>query len=162
MKDIAGIFDSRIEAERALNELLNRGFSESDISIIMSDKTKTKFFGDSGHGAAEGGLAGAALGGALGALAAALVAVGTVVIPGAGLVVAGPIVAALSGAGAGATVGGLAGALGGAGFDAAEASKFEDAVKAGKAVLVVQVDNEEESRTAHTVLASYNATTKAA
>lgn len=65
-----------------------------------------------GHKAAEGAGIGGAIGGSLAAIAAAVAAVGTTLtFPGIGLVVAGPMAAAIAGAGIGAVTGGLVGAL---------------------------------------------------
>jgi hypothetical protein len=165
MKYVAGIFDSRMEAEQALAELLNAGVERDKISLIMTDQTKGKLFSstdDEGTRAAKGAAAGAAIGGALGALVAGLTAVGSIVVPGAGLLAAGPIVAALSGAGAGAAVGGLSGALVRAGIAAAEANRYEEEVKAGKAVVIVHPANDNEALTSHDIMRAHHALTEAA
>lgn len=65
-----------------------------------------------GNKAAEGAGIGGAIGGSLAAIAAAVAAVGTTItFPGIGLVVAGPMAAAIAGAGIGAVTGGIVGAL---------------------------------------------------
>ena len=66
-------------------------------------------------------------GGALAAIAAAA----TVAVPGLGLLVAGPIAAALAGAGAGAVVGGGIGALVGAGIPEERVKEYESGLKEG-------------------------------
>ncbi len=165
MKYVAGIFDSRFEAEQALAELMTAGVERDKISLIMTDETKSKLFNmtdDEGEKTAKGAAAGAAIGGALGALIAGLTAVGSVVIPGAGLLVAGPIVAALSGAGAGAAVGGLSGALIRAGISAAEASRYAEEVREGKVVVLVHPANDNEALATHDIMRLHNALTDAA
>jgi hypothetical protein len=111
MTKIAGVFDSKMEAEQAIANLLETGFTRNDMSLILSDNVRHSVFAspedDQDIKAAMGGVAGALIGGALGALLASLTLVGVVVVPGVGLLATGPIVAALSGAGAGAIVGGL-------------------------------------------------------
>ncbi len=154
---ITGIFDSRIEAERAVTDLLTAGFTQSEISLLVSDRTRATMFNETTANnntahidtnvagaprvstveAERGGLAGATVGGALGAIAAGLTAGGLLVIPGVNLLVAGPLVAAFAAGGAGATIGGIAGALLGAGFSDSDAKTSESELAAGKAVLTV-------------------------
>ncbi len=98
------------DAENAYQELLKRGFTTDQINILMSDETRAQNEGtktELGNKAAEGTGVGAAVGGTVGAILGAVAAVGTgLAIPGLGLVIAGPIVAALAGAGAGGATGG--------------------------------------------------------
>jgi len=116
---VTGLFPDRRSAEHAYSAITSRGYAKDDINLVMSDQTRKAHFPntdnvdtDLGNKAAEGAGVGGAIGGTLGAIAAAIAAVGTsLVIPGLGLVVAGPIVAALAGAGAGGVAGGLVGAL---------------------------------------------------
>jgi hypothetical protein len=95
------------QANEILTHLRNLGFSSSEISVLLKDKD-TKNISvreDAVRGARKGVLAG----GILGALAGLTVLTVPVLGP---LVVAGPIVSALSGAAAGGVVGGLAGGSG--------------------------------------------------
>lgn len=146
MTNVAGIFDSKTEANEAVSTLLNTGFKKEDISLIVSDNARHTIFAaptdDEGNRAARGGTAGALFGGALGALVASLAAVGSIVVPGVGLLAAGPIVAILSGVGVGAAAGGLSGALISAGFAVDEAKHYENEIKHGKAVIVVHTTDE--------------------
>jgi hypothetical protein len=72
----------------------------------MSSDTRNQHFGVvTGSKASEGAAAGAAAGGAIGALVLGLAAVGSIAVPGIGLLAAGPLVAALAGAGAGGASG---------------------------------------------------------
>ncbi|MBY0407630.1 MAG: hypothetical protein K2Q01_08050, partial [Rickettsiales bacterium] len=140
MTNVSGIFNSKYEADQAVSRLLNDNFKTSEISLLMTDRTRDTLFtstDDEATRAAKGGVTGAAIGGALGALIAGLTAVGSIVVTGGSVLVAGPIVAALSGAGAGGIVGGLGGALINAGFAADEANQFEEEINSGKAVVVV-------------------------
>lgn len=165
MKSVAGIFDSSLAADRSVSELLAEGFSNSDISLLMSEATRDKLFSstdDEAERVAKGGLAGAAIGGTLGALLAGLTTVGVIFLPGAGLLAVGPVVAALSGAGAGATVGGLSGALISAGFAADEANTYEEDLKRGKAVVIVHAGDENRAAIARAILRNSGAATRAA
>src|SRR5947199_10298167 len=95
---VTGLFQSRAAAEAAVDALIKRGYTRDEISVLMSDATKSKEFAvETRTHAADGAGIGGAVGGAVGAVLAAIVAVGTsVAIPGLGLIVAGPIVAALA------------------------------------------------------------------
>lgn len=165
MKNVAGIFDSSLAADRSVSELLAEGFSKDDISLIMSEATRDRIFSstdDEANRVAKGGLTGAAFGGALGAILAGLTTVGIIIAPGAGLLAVGPVVAALSGAGAGAAVGGLSGALISAGFAADEANRFEEELKRGKAVVLVHTSDDRKAVIAESVLRISGAIVKAA
>ena len=138
---VTGLYTSPESANRAYEGLTTKhGYKADDISVMMSDNTRMKHFGDvkpgtelsGGTKAAEGLGKGAAIGGGIGAALAALFAVGTsVVIPGLGLVVAGPIAAALAGAGAGGATGGIIGALVGAGIPEDRAKEYERGLNDG-------------------------------
>jgi uncharacterized membrane protein len=148
---VTGSFNNREEMERAYNKLEELGYTKDEIDVIMTDETRKKHFikGETkiGNKALEGTGAGAVIGGSVGAVAAIIAAIGTsLVIPGLGLVVAGPLAAAIAGAGAGAASGGLIGALVGAGLTEERARVYEKDLKSGKIVLNVHVHNEEEAK----------------
>lgn len=67
-------------------------------------------------------------------------------IPGLGLVIAGPIAAGLAGAGAGSITGGIIGALVGSGIPEARAKLYESGIKEGNIVIGVKPRNEEDAR----------------
>ena len=96
---------------------------------------------------ADGAGIGGAVGGTVGAVLATLVAVGTIVaIPPLGaLVVAGPFIAALAGAGAGAATGGLVGALVGAGIPEHRAKVYDAGLRAGGILLGVETKSGEDA-----------------
>ena len=135
---VTGIFKTRSSAERAVDGLVSNGFSRDDISLLMSDMTRGREFGvQMATKAPEGAAAGATVGGVLGAIAAGLVALGTIVVPGLGLLAAGPAVAVLAGLGAGAAAGGLTGALIGLGIPEHEAKFYNDVIEGGGILLGV-------------------------
>src|SRR5437667_3791891 len=115
---VSGLFKTRAAAEAAVDAIIKRGYTRDDISVLMSDSTRDKEFAVQTRSHAADGLGiGGAIGGTVGAVVLAIVAVGTtIVIPGLGLFVAGPIAAALAGAGAGGVTGGLIGLLIGTGI----------------------------------------------
>src|SRR6476619_5871909 len=131
------------QAGSVVDRLKAAGFSNSDISVLMPDRSGTKDFAvdnstKAPEGAATGAGTGAVIGGGLGWLAG----IGALAIPGLGpLIAAGPIVAALAGAGAGGAIGGLAGALVGMGIPEYEAKRYEGRVKEGGILLSVHCDD---------------------
>jgi len=152
-------------ADRSVAELLDAGFTKDNISLIMSEQTRNKLFSstdDEANRAAKGAVSGAALETALGALIAGLTAAGTLVTSGGALLVSGPIVAVLSGAGVGAVSGGIAGALIREGFAADEANKYEEEIKRGKAIVIVHASDDIKAATARNIFHDSGATTKAA
>ncbi len=151
---LTGMFRDRESTENAYNSLQERGYSKDDINLIMSDDTRKKHFSgddakdtDLGTKAAEGAGKGSAIGGTVGAIVGVIAAVGTsLVIPGLGLVIAGPIAAGLAGAGAGSITGGVIGALVGAGIPEDRAKAYESGIKDGNIVMGVKPRNEDDAR----------------
>ena len=143
---VTALFKSKVAAESAVDALLKRGFSRDDISVLMSDATRTKEFAIQTRTHAADGLGiGAAAGGAVGAVLAAIAAVGTTLfLPGINLVIAGPIAAALAGAGAGGAAGGVIGALVGAGIPEYRAKVYEAGIKGGGILIGVEARSDEE------------------
>lgn len=141
---LTALFRSREDAEQAYNTLRNRGYSEHEINVLMSDETRDRYYKNAdykselGNKALEGTGAGAAIGGTLGAIIGGIAAIGTnVLLPGLGLVIAGPLAAALAGAGAGGFAGGLVGALIGWGIPEDRAKRYESGIREGGTVVGV-------------------------
>lgn len=135
-------------SESAYKSLRDRGYTDEEINVMMSDDTRKKYYGDGqtetelGSKALEGTGVGGAIGGTLGAIIAGIAAIGTnLVLPGLGLVVWGPIAAALAGAGVGGLTGGLVGALVGAGIPEDRAVVYEEGIKNGATVFGVHPKN---------------------
>ena len=148
---LTGLFRDRESSEGAYRALRDRGYSDDDINVIMSDETRDKYIADNpdselGNKSLEGAGVGSMIGGTLGALIGGIAAIGTnVLFPGLGLVVSGPILAALAGAGAGGATGGLAGALIGWGIPEDRAALYEGGVKEGGTVLGVTPRSSEDA-----------------
>jgi uncharacterized protein YjbJ (UPF0337 family) len=153
---VTGLYTSPESANRAYENLTTKhGYKADDISVMMSDDTRRKHFGDvkpgtelsGGTKAAEGLGKGAAIGGGVGAALAAIFAIGTsIAIPGLGLVVAGPIAAALAGAGAGGATGGLIGALIGAGIPEDRAREYERGINEGGILIGTRYRDQDHAR----------------
>jgi uncharacterized protein YjbJ (UPF0337 family) len=147
---VTGLFKDRESAERAYGSLSERGYGKDDVNLMMSDDTRNKYFSDDeselGTKAWEGAGKGAAIGGGVGATLGAIAAIGTTLaLPGLGLLIAGPIAAALAGGGAGALTGGLVGALIGHGIPEEHAKRYEQGIREGGIVMGVQPRNEEDA-----------------
>jgi hypothetical protein len=151
---VFGIYQSRPHVESAVEALRNAKFRMTDVSVLFPENLGTKDFAlEKGTKAPEGATAdggtGALLGGTLGWLAG----IGAITIPGIGpFLAAGPIVAALAGAGAGGAVGALAGTLIGMGLPEYEAKRYEGMIKKGSILLSVHCDNSDWVKSAKDVL----------
>ncbi|WP_079478574.1 general stress protein [Halobacillus salinus] len=150
-KIIGGVFSKVGQAERAITELQHHGYGSNDISVFAKDKSKVSVLEDemdtsvtsnkSGRGknAGKGAGLGAVSGGALGGIGGLIAGLGLLAIPGIGqIAAAGPIAAALTGAGIGAGGGGIVGALVGAGMPEHEAQHYENHLKNGKIIVIVE------------------------
>jgi hypothetical protein len=137
---VVGVFDDRGQAEKAVRELRDAGFSKEQIGFAMRGSAADEGGEDTSvihstpfhtyAGGVTGTVAGGVLGGLLGTLASA-------VIPGIGPVVgAGLLVMIVSGA----YVGGVAGALIGMGIPEEEAHQYHREFEAGRALVTVKVD----------------------
>ncbi len=144
---MTGMFRDRESTENAYRSLRDRGYTDDEINVLMSEDTRNKYWGPDaepdttgvGTKALEGSGVGAMVGGTLGAIIGGIAAIGTnLVLPGVGLVVAGPIAAALAGAGAGGLTGTLAGALIGWGIPEERANLYETGIREGGTVLGVR------------------------
>jgi hypothetical protein len=145
-KLVTGLFKNKIAAEAAVDALLKRGYSRDEISVLMSDATRSKEFAlQTRSHAADGAGIGGVVGGAVGAVLAAIAAVGsTIFLPGINLVIAGPIAAALAGAGAGGATGGLIGGLIGAGIPEYRAKVYDAGLRGGGILLGVEARSDDD------------------
>ncbi|MBD2502413.1 general stress protein [Anabaena azotica] len=140
-----GVFPHRRDAEAALTELRDAGFSMNQVSLIAKDSSGGTGAGANiGHGnkADEGAKAGAATGGALGGLGGLLVGLGALAIPGVGPVIAGgaaatAIATTLAGGAIGAAAGGIAGGLVGLGIPEDRAKVYSDRFQRGEYLVIV-------------------------
>ncbi|MEH3086390.1 MAG: hypothetical protein PGN26_07610 [Xylophilus ampelinus] len=152
---VTGLFRDRESAEQAYDAVAERGYGRDDVNLVVSDAGRQRHFADTDHGrvetelgnkAAEGAGIGGAIGGGVGAVVAAIAAAGTsLVLPGLGLVVAGPLAAAVAGAGAGAAGGGLVGALIGWSIPEERVKHYEAGLKEGGILLGVHPRNDEDA-----------------
>lgn len=156
MEIVTGVFESRTDAERAVDQLRSLGIPQEQIGLITPESqpenveksvpiTDTE---EPGMGRAMG----AAVGGAMGAAGGATVglAVATLAIPGIGPLVAfGMLGAALLGtvgAAAGAAVGDSVEEQLGEGVPHEDVFLYEDALRHGRSVVIAHVNEDQEDR----------------
>ncbi|MBV9406821.1 MAG: DUF3341 domain-containing protein [Acidobacteriaceae bacterium] len=139
---VFGIYRTRDMAETAVDRLLESGFRNEDISVLLQDNVGTKDFAhEKQTKAPEGTTTGAVAGGAIGGTLGLLAGIGALAIPGLGpFIAAGPIMATLAGIGSGGVVGGVIGALVGMGIPEYEAKRYEGRIKEGGILLSVHCD----------------------
>lgn len=162
-KMLFAAFQNRDDAHRAVEELSNHGFTTDELSVI------TKEYRDmpaaSAAGATASGLVGGATtGGMIGGIAGLLAGAGIFPVL-AGLLIGGPIAAALgltgiaaatvSGAVTGAAVGGLVGALMGLGFSRSEAEYYTETIEQGGLLLAISVDEANQTEALHVLKANH-------
>jgi hypothetical protein len=153
-KMVTAVFRDRANAQRAYDQLLERGYRSDEVNVLMSDATRAQYFPhdkdkdkkSAGTHAEEGMGIGGAIGTAVGATLAAVAAIGTsIMIPGLGIIIAGPIAAALAGAGAGGVAGGLIGGLVGLGIPEPNAQAYMDVLREGGVVIGVVPRNDDDA-----------------
>jgi hypothetical protein len=137
---VVGVFEDRTHANKAITELHQAGFNQSQIGVAMrhtegvTDVDDTSTEHDT-H-AASGALTGALTGLGLGALAGLGVLAGVVPVVGPAIA-AGTLGVILSNAAAGAGIVGLVGALVGSGIPEHEAKYYQGELEAGRSVITV-------------------------
>ncbi|MEH1921410.1 histidine kinase [Nostoc sp.] len=148
-KRAIGIFSHRRDAEVAITELRDAGFSLDRVSIIAKDTNGHGIAGVDvdrnvgiGNKADDGAKAGAATGGVVGGLTGLLVGLGTLAIPGIGPVLAGGAVATalattLAGGAIGAAAGSIVGALVGLGIPEDRARVYSDRFQRGDYLVII-------------------------
>ena len=150
---LAALYPSQPDAGRAVDALIAAGFVPERISMLVAEDARGQHFRiQQGSKAAEGAVGGGVVGGTVGALIAGLAAIGVIATPGVGLVAAGPLVAALAGAGTGGVAGGLVGGLVGLGIPEHAAKVMEQQVSRGGILIAVDVANHDELKLAEQVV----------
>src|ERR1035441_9666922 len=140
-----GLYPDRITASEAVNVLQKAGYRAADISVLSSDDHGSKDFAhEKRTKAMDEAAIGAAVGAVLGAALAFIVSIQTVTIAGMEpLVAAGPLLAALAGAGAGGALGWMVGMLTGMGLTEYVAKRYAGRMRRAGILLSVHCDSTE-------------------
>jgi len=157
-RSVIGLFDSVSEAQRALNELVQAGFSRDHVSLVAHDASGqySRYLNKDGSFDPEGDVTadeGAGFGAAVGGITGVLASLAALAIPGIGPVIgAGPLLAAVTGgaigAVAGAATGGITAALIKTGLPEDEAQYYTEGVRRGGTLLVVDTDSDAKAQQA--------------
>lgn len=142
MATTIGVFSSQQEAERAVQTLHDEGFTEDEISVIARDDGQGRdqaggqgqMSGDNMMDEASDGMA---WGTGIGAVGGLLASAGALAIPGIGPILAiGPLASTLTGA----VAGGIGGGLLDMGIPEDRGRQFEEDVKQGRLLCIVEGD----------------------
>ena len=159
-KAVYGIVRTHAEAASLIDKLRSGGFASAEVSILAPHNQQDQGLTVEKHTKTlEGTATGATAGGVLGGVVGLLAGIGTLAIPGLGiLVAAGPLLATLSGMGVGASVGGLAGGLIGIGIPEYDAKRYEGHLEQGGILLAVHCQDSEAVSRAQDVMQAGGAT----
>ena len=162
-KTVVGLIENADEAQVVVQELVDCGIERSAIGLMANDSSTSA--GDQvtggtaeGDDMAEGALKGAGTGAALGGVAGLLAGAAALAIPGFGpIIAAGPIAAALTGAGIGAVAGGGIGALIKQGVPEEDAKYYTEGVRRGGTLVTVQAESEDMADRAAAIMRDHGA-----
>ena len=134
---VIGLFTDSKKAGEAVSEFKERGLLQ-DITVIAKDEKGGEVTTHNVESnLADGAGVGAATGAVIGGLTAILAGVASFAIPGAGVVILGPLASLLTGIGTGAVTGGILGALIDWGIPEEQAHMYEERLKAGDVMVGV-------------------------
>ena len=151
---ITGLFSDRQTAESAYQACLEHGYDIDEVNVVMSEDTRKRLHSSDSEtttllagSKAEGGELGGPKGGRAEILVTIFAAVGAALaLPAVGLVAAGPIAAALTGAGAAGLAAGLIGALGKWGIPEERVRQYETAIRDGGILMMVEARSDQDAR----------------
>jgi hypothetical protein len=139
-RTVVAVFHSMADARRAFDELHSKGFTPDEISFVANSAgaETPEPASPAGEVAADAGI-----GAALGGVGGLLLGFAGLAVPGVGpVLVAGPILGALGGAGVGAAAGGLIGALTADGVPEEDAGYYAEGVRRGDILITVRSSGE--------------------
>ncbi len=151
---VCAMFQNALMATNALKALEPLHLEPQDVSLITSEEAYGReelvnvMAGETLH---EESIHAAKVGSLTGAIIAAITAITGMVTGGASLLVAGPIVAVITGAGS------ILGGLLGAGFSENEAQHIDNSVRQGHVLILVHAENRDIARHAEEALKSQGA-----
>jgi uncharacterized membrane protein len=131
MRTVTGLFDTREQADRAVEALEDAEIPGADISLVGPGDKK-----------ASGAVEGAGIGAAVGGVGGLLAGLGSFAIPGIGpFIGAGWLASTLVGVAAGGVAGGLLGSLTDAGVDERDAHVYAEGMRRGGTLVSARVDD---------------------
>lgn len=130
MKKVTAVFTSHEDAVEAAHRVKEAGLRTSDISIITNEESTTPQNDQISRGTVSGGV--------LGGAAGLLLGLGTIAIPGLGVVAAAGPIAGLLG---GAVTGGIVGALVDLGIPQEKSEEYEQDIKEGNTIWSMDVED---------------------
>lgn len=153
-KMVTALFGDSASVERAYGAVAERGYDKGDVNVVMSDDTRKKLFSEDRQidtelvrKSSEGGELGGPKGGRISILIPILAAAGTsAALSGLGLVLAGPVVAALAGAGAAGLAVGLVGVLADWGIPEERLRQYDAGIRNGGILVGVKSRSIEDAR----------------
>ncbi len=154
---VTGLFSNRNSAERAYEAIVSRGYGKDEINVVMTDETRKRLFPEEGLVTELGTKAadvavelGDPAGGTLATVSTAVSAIGAagalLLLPGFGIVAAGPVAAAITGAAAAGIAGGLIGALHHWGIPETRREEYESGLTHGGILLGVKPHSDADAR----------------
>jgi hypothetical protein len=152
MSVVTGISRTAKDAEGAYESARARGYADNDITVVMTEETRSRLFPAGTRSALNHKVAeeadnktspaelGGPKGGTMGTLAPVLAAAGVfLLLPGFGIIAAGPLAVALTAAGTVGLAGGLVGALTHWGIPPERTETYESSIRNGGILLGVNV-----------------------
>jgi uncharacterized membrane protein len=145
---VVGVFNDPDQARDAILKLREAGFSQDNISMVTRSAGE-----NAGHLPNSNIVTDAAIGAAAGSLGGIVLSLAAMAVPGVGMVVAaGPLLAALGGAGIGAVAGGLIGALTDFGVPEEDAQYYAEGVRRGDAVVTIRANTAADAERARNIM----------
>ena len=148
---MTGMFRDRESAEQAYRCVNERGYRDTDVSLLMSNATRDRCFPANERDktelatkAPQGAATGVIVGGGLGALLAGLAAAG-IAVPGLPIIAMGPLAAAFAGGATGGVAGAIVGALVGRGIPEDRAKLYQRGIDEGGIVFGVTPRSDEDA-----------------
>jgi hypothetical protein len=154
-----GLFNDTKNAGAAVGELKQKGYTK-EISVLAYNKDyEQDEVYEIKHDVSDGASVGTTVGAVTGVLAGIFSGISSIIVPGVGILVGGPLVAALglTGGVTGALSGGLLGGLVDLGINEPSASLYEKEIRMGQVLVGISTQPETEDEV-RTILSKYNAT----
>jgi uncharacterized membrane protein len=143
-RTVVGLFEDSKAAGDVVGDLKNKGYTKEISVLAHNEKVGGEKTNEVKQDVSAGATAGATVGAIAGVVAAFMTGITSLVVPGIGLLVGGPLMAALgvTGGAIGMLAGGIVGALVDLGMNEATARIYEQKINEGQVLVGVTTDNE--------------------